>query len=178
MKTFIAGSACSWQYSGMRRGVGTALATALVTAFSSGAALPAAADIWQATNVTQMQQEVHTAQNIRRERELRGRQRHIQKFKVTPPRRDNDRHPRKRREKPSKTDRDEASDAVRRGEMSSRSRIIGPVRRYCPGTLRSATLRKDGERSAYRVSILRPSGNRVNLLVDAQSGAILSGRCN
>jgi len=123
------------------------------------------------------------------DRNLKGRERRIQQFREAPARRDNDRFLRQRRDETPddgsrlrrdrrNSEQDRALDAVRRGEVLPLGGIIRGVQQFCPGTFLDATLRERGNGFAYSVSILRPNGRRVNLLVDAQSGAVLRGRCN
>ena len=74
-------------------------------------------------------------------------------------------------------DQDRARDAVRRGDVLPLDGIIQGLKGVCPGTFLNAKLMRRGDRFLYRVSILRPSGRRVTMFVDAGSGAILRGRC-
>jgi len=76
-----------------------------------------------------------------------------------------------------KGDQDRAREAVRRGDVLPLDGIIQGLNRSCPGTFLNAKLINQGNRFVYRVSILRPSGRRVTMLVDAGSGAILRGQC-
>jgi uncharacterized membrane protein YkoI len=55
--------------------------------------------------------------------------------------------------------------------------IIRSVRDYCPGNFLDATLQQQRGGAFYRVRILRPSGQRVVLGVDARTGAVVAGRC-
>jgi uncharacterized membrane protein YkoI len=67
---------------------------------------------------------------------------------------------------------------VRRGQALPLAQIIGGLQNYCPGTFLGARLVQGRQGLAYQVRILRPSGRRVTLLVDAGSGAVVRGRCN
>ncbi len=57
------------------------------------------------------------------------------------------------------------------------AKIIGGLQNRCPGTFLEAKLQRTRQGLAYRVRILRPSGKRVTMLVDAATGAVVSGRC-
>lgn len=72
---------------------------------------------------------------------------------------------------------DAARDAVRRGEVLPLDGIIRSVRNYCPGKFLNASLQRRGRGIFYRVTVLRPSGQRVVLGVDARTGAVVAGRC-
>lgn len=74
-------------------------------------------------------------------------------------------------------DQDAARDAVRRGEVLALDGIIRSVKDYCPGTFLDASLERKRGGIFYRVKILRPSGQRVVLGVDARTGAVVAGRC-
>ena len=77
-----------------------------------------------------------------------------------------------------RSEQDRARDAVRRGQALPLAQIIGRLQNYCPGTFLGARLVNTRQGLAYRVRILRRSGRRVTLLVDAGSGAVVRGRCN
>jgi uncharacterized membrane protein YkoI len=66
---------------------------------------------------------------------------------------------------------------VRRGEILPLGGIIRSVQSHCPGKFLGAKLQRGRGRFSYRVRILRPSGRRVGLTVDAKSGAVVGGRC-
>ncbi len=69
-------------------------------------------------------------------------------------------------------------DAVRKGLARPLGQILGAVQRNCPGQFLDARLRKGrGGRLVYHIKLLRPGGKRAKLAVDAQSGAIIGGRC-
>ncbi len=170
----------------MKRGTRSILAAALVAAFCHGTAALVAAR--ETGTYSANPGEVGVAQIFDRDRPT-GRERRIQQFRDTPPRRDNDRFLRERREEapadPSRfrrdrpnSEQDRATDAVRRGDVLPLGGIIRSVEQFCPGTFLDATLHERGRGFAYNVTILRPNGRRVTLLVDAQSGSVLRGRCN
>ncbi len=77
-----------------------------------------------------------------------------------------------------RSEQDRARDAVRRGQALPLAQIIGGLQNYCPGAFLGARLVNTGQGLAYQVRILRRSGRRVTLLVDAGSGAVIRGRCN
>ena len=126
------------------------------------------------------------AQNSRRDRRDRGDRRRIQRrnkdwipLRSAPSQRefrDNDAGQQFLRQR-RKQDQDAARDAVRRGEVLALDSIIRSVRDYCPGTFLDASLQRQGNGIFYRVKILRPSGKRVVLGVDARTGAVVGGRC-
>jgi hypothetical protein len=74
-------------------------------------------------------------------------------------------------------DQDDASKAVRRGDILPLDGIIRSAQRYCPGKFLGAKLQRGGKGYSYQVRILRPSGRRIGLTIDAQSGAVVGGRC-
>lgn len=74
-------------------------------------------------------------------------------------------------------DQDDASKAVRRGDILPLDGIIRSAQSYCPGKFLGAKLQRGGNGYSYRVRILRPSGRRIGLTVDAKTGAVVSGRC-
>ena len=55
--------------------------------------------------------------------------------------------------------------------------IIRSLQSACPGTFLNAKLEQRGDTLAYRVLLLRPSGKRVTMIVDARSGRVIGGRC-
>jgi hypothetical protein len=74
-------------------------------------------------------------------------------------------------------DQDNARDAVRSGAALPLSSIIQGVRASCPGRFLGARLIRRGDQLAYRLNILRPSGQRVTMFVDAANGNVVKGRC-
>jgi uncharacterized membrane protein YkoI len=74
-------------------------------------------------------------------------------------------------------DQDNARDAVRSGAALPLSSIIQGVQASCPGRFLGARLIRRGDQLAYRLNILRPSGKRVTMFVDAANGNIVRGRC-
>lgn len=74
-------------------------------------------------------------------------------------------------------DQDSARDAVRSGAALPLSSIIQGVQASCPGRFLGARLIRRGDQLAYRLNILRPSGQRVTMFVDAANGNVVRGRC-
>ena len=74
-------------------------------------------------------------------------------------------------------DHDRARDAVRQGEALPLAQIIRSLQATCPGTFLNAQLERRGNALAYRVRLLRPSGRRVTVIVDARSGRMIGGSC-
>jgi uncharacterized membrane protein YkoI len=70
-----------------------------------------------------------------------------------------------------------AQAAVQVAQAVPLDQVLGSVLRQCPGQFLDASLRQSGGRSVYVIKILRPGGRVVYLEVDAQSGAIVRGRC-
>ncbi|MFI4935335.1 MAG: PepSY domain-containing protein [Caulobacterales bacterium] len=70
---------------------------------------------------------------------------------------------------------DEARDAVRQRRLMSLGLVIVAIRRHTPGHQLDAGLEYQGERAVYRVRWMTDDGRRIDYLVDAATGAILSG---
>ena len=81
------------------------------------------------------------------------------------------------RDRRLRQDQDTAREAVRRGDILPLDVIIQSAQSYCPGRFLDARLRRRGDTYFYRVRILSPSGERIGLTVDAQSGAVTGGSC-
>jgi hypothetical protein len=84
---------------------------------------------------------------------------------------------RRDRDRGQRQDQDTAREAVRRGDILPLDIIIRSAQSYCPGRLLDARLRRSGDAYSYWVRILSPSGQRIGLTVDAQSGAVIGGSC-
>ena len=69
---------------------------------------------------------------------------------------------------------DEVRAGVRQGRYIGLGRVIGSIRQRTPGHQLDAGLEQWGGRAVYRVRWAEPGGRRVDYIVDAQSGAILS----
>ncbi len=82
-----------------------------------------------------------------------------------------------RNQKRRERDQDSARDAVRSGAALPLSSIIQGVQASCPGRFLGARLIRRGDQLAYRLNILRPSGQRVTMFVDAANGNVVRGRC-
>ncbi len=72
---------------------------------------------------------------------------------------------------------DTAREAVRRGDILPLGGIIESAQSRCPGKFLGAKLQRGRGGYSYRVRILRPSGRRVGLTVDAKTGAVVGGGC-
>jgi len=71
---------------------------------------------------------------------------------------------------------DQVRQAVRRGQMAPLGRVIGSIRQITPGRPLDAGIEYRGDRPVYRVRWVSAQGRRVDYIVDAATGAILSGR--
>ena|SRR5579875_2178574 len=71
----------------------------------------------------------------------------------------------------------EARAKVLEGRHVPLERVIGEIRRKTPGRLLDTGIEQGADgRSVYRVRWATSSGRRIDFLVDAQTGAIVSGR--
>ena len=84
---------------------------------------------------------------------------------------------RRKRNRDLRQEQDDAREAVRRGDILPLGGIIESVQNYCPGKFLGARLQRGRDGFSYRVRILRPSGRRVGLVVDAETGAVVGGGC-
>jgi len=71
---------------------------------------------------------------------------------------------------------DEARQGVRQGQMAPLGRVIDNLQRRAPGRELDAGIEMWGQRAVYRVRWVTAEGRRVDFIVDASSGAVLSGR--
>ncbi|MEO8813386.1 MAG: PepSY domain-containing protein [Caulobacteraceae bacterium] len=71
---------------------------------------------------------------------------------------------------------EEARAGVRQGEMAPLGRVIEGIRRRSPGRQLDAGIEYQAGRAVYRVRWMTPQGRRVDYIVDAATGAILSER--
>jgi hypothetical protein len=71
---------------------------------------------------------------------------------------------------------DEARQGVRQGQMAPLGRVIDNLQRRAPGRELDAGIEMWGQRPVYRVRWVTAEGRRVDFIVDAASGAVLSGR--
>ncbi len=69
---------------------------------------------------------------------------------------------------------DDARAAVKQGRFVPLGRVIAEIRRRTPGRQLDAGLEQSGARAVYRVRWATNDGRRIDYIVDAQSGAILS----
>ena len=83
----------------------------------------------------------------------------------------------RRRNRDQRQEQDAAREAVRRGDILPLGGIIQSAQNHCPGKFLGAKLQRGGGGFSYRVRILRPSGRRVGLVVDAKTGDVVGGRC-
>ena len=81
------------------------------------------------------------------------------------------------RNRKQRQEQDAAREAVRRGDILPLGGIIRSVQNHCPGKFLGARLQRGQDGFSYRVRILRPSGRRIGLLVDAKTGTVVGGRC-
>ena len=70
---------------------------------------------------------------------------------------------------------DEARQGVRNHQLLPLGRVIEQVRARTPGRQLDAGLEYQGARPIYRVRWMTRDGRRVDYLIDAATGAILSG---
>ena len=71
---------------------------------------------------------------------------------------------------------DEARQGVRQGQFAPLGRVIQGIRARAPGRQLDAGIEYMGGRAVYRVRWMTAGGRRVDYIVDAATGAILSGR--
>lgn len=69
---------------------------------------------------------------------------------------------------------DRAREGVRRGTQVPLSLVVNAIARRVPGRMLDAGLENQGGRQVYRVRWLTDDGRRIDILVDAASGAILN----
>jgi uncharacterized membrane protein YkoI len=60
------------------------------------------------------------------------------------------------------------------GHLIPLARVIEMIRRRSPGRQLDAGLEQQGERQVYRVRWMTSDGRRIDYIVDARTGAILS----
>jgi uncharacterized membrane protein YkoI len=70
---------------------------------------------------------------------------------------------------------DEARQGVREHHLMPLGRVIEQVRLRTPGRQLDAGLEYEGQRPIYRVRWMTRDGRRIDYLIDAVTGAILSG---
>jgi uncharacterized membrane protein YkoI len=70
----------------------------------------------------------------------------------------------------------EAREKVKSGAHVPLEQVVDTIRRHTPGRLLDAGLETEGDgRSVYRVRWASADGRRIDFMVDAGTGAILSG---
>ena len=70
---------------------------------------------------------------------------------------------------------DEARQGVRAHQLMPLAQVIERIRLRSPGRQLDAGLESQGERPIYRVRWMTKDGRRIDYLIDAVTGAILSG---
>lgn len=70
---------------------------------------------------------------------------------------------------------DEARQGVRGGGLLPLENVLGRIRARAPGRQLDAGLEYQGDRAIYRVRWMTADGRRVDYMIDAHTGAILSG---
>lgn len=78
---------------------------------------------------------------------------------------------------PPRREHDRARDAVREGQALPLGNIIRELQRTCPGTFLNAVLEERDGKLVYRLQTLTPAGRRLFTIVDAATGAVVSGGC-
>jgi len=71
---------------------------------------------------------------------------------------------------------DEARQGVRHGQLAPLGRVIQGIGRRAPGRELDTGIEYHGDRPVYRVRWITAHGQRIDYIVDAASGAILSER--
>jgi uncharacterized membrane protein YkoI len=71
---------------------------------------------------------------------------------------------------------DAARAGVKQGRYTPLTEVIAEIRRRTPGRQLDAGLEQSGARSVYRVRWATNDGRRIDYIVDAKSGAILSAQ--
>lgn len=71
---------------------------------------------------------------------------------------------------------DEARQGVRGGHLAPLGRVIHDIGRRTPGRQLDTGIEYQGDRPVYRVRWITDHGRRVDYMVDAATGTILSGR--
>jgi uncharacterized membrane protein YkoI len=69
----------------------------------------------------------------------------------------------------------EAREAVKRRQIMPLGDVIEQLRRRVPGRQLDAGLEQQGDRPVYRVRWITPDGRRIDYIIDAVTGAIMSG---
>ena len=71
---------------------------------------------------------------------------------------------------------EEARQGVRQRRLMPLEAVIDQIRRRIPGRQLDAGLEYQGDRAVYRVRWMTADGRRVDYMIDAATGAILSGQ--
>jgi uncharacterized membrane protein YkoI len=70
---------------------------------------------------------------------------------------------------------DEAREGVRGGRMVPLPMVLSQINRRTPGRVLDAGIEYIGDRAVYRVRWITHDGRRIDYIVDAASGQIISG---
>ena len=70
---------------------------------------------------------------------------------------------------------DEAREGVRGGRMIPLPVVLSEINRRTPGRVLDAGIEYMGDRAVYRVRWITQDGRRIDYIVDARSGQIISG---
>jgi uncharacterized membrane protein YkoI len=70
---------------------------------------------------------------------------------------------------------DEAREGVRGGRMVPLPQVLSEIKRRTPGRVLDAGIEYIGDRAVYRVRWITDDGRRIDYIVDARSGQIISG---
>ena len=71
---------------------------------------------------------------------------------------------------------DEARLGVRQRRIMPLESVIQQIRRRAPGRQLDAGLEYEGDRAIYRVRWMTPDGRRIDYMIDAATGQVLSGQ--
>jgi uncharacterized membrane protein YkoI len=73
------------------------------------------------------------------------------------------------------TQQQQARQGVQEGRLVPMAQVIAALNKRTPGKQQDAKIDRVGERQVYRIPWVTSDGRRIDYVVDAQSGAILSG---
>lgn len=69
----------------------------------------------------------------------------------------------------------QARQGVQEGRLVPMAQVIAALNKRTPGKQQDARIDRVGDRQVYRIPWVTSDGRRIDYVVDAQSGAILSG---
>jgi len=78
-------------------------------------------------------------------------------------------------ERAAATQQQQARQGVQEGRLVPMAQVIAALNKRTPGKQQDAKIDRVGERQVYRIPWVTSDGRRIDYVVDAQSGAILSG---